>query len=121
VRRELRPIAKAADEEVLKRQFSGGVAALTAAEFSRIILAYDAGLGDWHGPHSDAGNGCRGAPVLAAAGSSKFYSRNALRAENPLRRSVKPDNIKDWMAQVEIDGAAGRRLQVSSRGVCPQL
>ncbi len=39
---------------VLKRQFEGGVAALTGAEFSRILIAYEPVLGDRHGAHGDA-------------------------------------------------------------------
>ena len=54
------------------------------------VLAYHpclrAGMGDWHGPHGDAGNGRRGAQVPAAAGGSKFYRGSRCWFENPLRR-----------------------------------
>jgi triosephosphate isomerase len=92
-------------EEVLKRQFSGGVAALTAAEFSRIILAYE--------PVWAIGTGRTATPEMAAE-AHRFLRQQAAAIFTPERAaglrilyggSVKPDNIKGLMAQVEIDGA----------------
>jgi triosephosphate isomerase (TIM) len=92
-------------EAVLERQFSGGVAALTGAEFSRIILAYE--------PVWAIGTGRTATPELAAE-AHRFLRRQAAAAFTPERAaglrilyggSVKPDNIKGLMAQVEIDGA----------------
>jgi triosephosphate isomerase len=92
-------------EEVLKRQFSGGVAALTAAEFSRIILAYE--------PVWAIGTGRTATPEMAAE-AHRFLRQQAAASFTPERAaglrilyggSVKPDNIKGLMAQVEIDGA----------------
>ena len=92
-------------EEVLERQFTGGVAALTGPEFSRIILAYE--------PVWAIGTGRTATPEIAAD-AHRFLRRLAER-EFALERaaglrilyggSVKPDNIKGLMAQVEIDGA----------------
>ena len=92
-------------EEVLERQFSGGVAALTGAEFSRIILAYE--------PVWAIGTGRTATPEMAAE-AHRFLRQLAASSFTPERAaglrilyggSVKPDNIKGLMAQVEIDGA----------------
>ena len=92
-------------EEVLERQFSGGVAALTGTEFSRIIIAYEPvwaiGTGRTATPETaaDAHGFLRG---LAAA---SFTPERAAGLRILYGGSVKPDNIKGLMAQVEIDGA----------------
>ncbi len=92
-------------EEVLERQFRGGVAALTGAEFSRIILAYE--------PVWAIGTGRTATPEIAAE-AHRFLRQQAAAVFTPERASglrilyggsVKPDNIKGLMAQVEIDGA----------------
>ena len=92
-------------EEVLERQFRGGVAALTGAEFSRIILAYE--------PVWAIGTGRTATPEMAAE-AHRFLRQLAASSFTPERAnglrilyggSVKPDNIKGLMAQVEIDGA----------------
>jgi triosephosphate isomerase (TIM) len=92
-------------EEVLERQFKGGVAALTGAEFSRIILAYE--------PVWAIGTGRTATPEMAAE-AHRFLRQQSAASFTPERAaglrilyggSVKPDNIKGLMAQVEIDGA----------------
>ena len=92
-------------EPVLERQFRGGVAALTAVEFSRIILAYE--------PVWAIGTGRTATPEMAAQ-AHRFLRQQAAATFSPelsagLRilygGSVKPDNIKGLMAQQEIDGA----------------
>ncbi len=92
-------------EEVLERQFRGGLAALTGAEFSRIILAYE--------PVWAIGTGRTATPEMAAE-AHRFLRKQAAAGFTPERAaglrilyggSVKPDNIKGLMAQVEIDGA----------------
>jgi triosephosphate isomerase (TIM) len=103
-------------QEVLERQFSGGVAALTAAEFSRIILAYE--------PVWAIGTGRTSTPEMAAE-AHRFLRQLASAGFTPERASglrilyggsVKPDNIKGLMAQVEIDGAlvGGSSLNVEA-------
>jgi triosephosphate isomerase (TIM) len=92
-------------EQVLERQFTGGVAALTGPEFSRIILAYE--------PVWAIGTGRTATPEIAAD-AHKFLRKLAEANFGPDRSaglrvlyggSVKPDNIKGLMAQVDIDGA----------------
>jgi triosephosphate isomerase len=92
-------------EDVLKRQFEGGLGALTPAEFSRILLAYE--------PVWAIGTGKTATPELAAqahrylrelaAARFSFEEASALRIL--YGGSVKPDNIKGLMAQAELDGA----------------
>ena len=92
-------------EAVLERQFRGGFAALTGAEFSRIIIAYE--------PVWAIGTGRTATPEMAAE-AHRFLRKLAAASFTPERAaalrilyggSVKPDNIKGLMAQVEIDGA----------------
>ena len=90
---------------VLKRQFEEGVASLTAAQFSRILIAYE--------PVWAIGTGRTATPELAAdahryireLAASRFTSELASRLRILYGGSVKPGNISDLMAQVDIDGA----------------
>jgi triosephosphate isomerase len=92
-------------EAVLKRQFEGGLGALTPDEFSRILLAYE--------PVWAIGTGKTATPELAAQAHRYLRelasARFSFEAASALRilygGSVKPDNIKGLMAQAEIDGA----------------
>ena len=92
-------------EEVLGRQFREGVAALTGAEFSRIILAYE--------PVWAIGTGRTATPEIASD-AHRFLRQQAAASFTPERAaglrilyggSVKPDNCKGLMSQIEIDGA----------------
>ena len=92
-------------EQVLERHFNGGLASLTGAEFSRIILAYE--------PVWAIGTGRTATPEMAAdahrflrqLAAANFTSERASGLRILYGGSVKPDNIKGLMAQVEIDGA----------------
>jgi len=92
-------------QAVLERQFRGGFAALTGAEFSRIIIAYE--------PVWAIGTGRTATPEMAAEAhrflrqlaAASFTSERAAGLRILYGGSVKPDNIKGLMAQVEIDGA----------------
>jgi triosephosphate isomerase len=104
-------------EEVLRRQFSNGPGALTAEEFSRILLAYE--------PVWAIGTGRMATPELAAnahrslrACVAEQYSPGHASAVRILYGgSVKPDNIQGLMARAdEIDGAlvGGASLDANS-------
>ena len=92
-------------EAVLKRQFEEGLGALTPAEFSRILMAYE--------PVWAIGTGRTATPEIAAQAHGYLRSLAADAFSPPeasaLRilygGSVKPDNIKGLMAQPDIDGA----------------
>jgi triosephosphate isomerase len=92
-------------EEVLRRQMQNGPGALTAEEFSRILIAYE--------PIWAIGTGRVATPEIAAAAhafirscAAERYSKEHAAALRILYGgSVKPDNIKGLMAQEELDGA----------------
>ncbi len=91
--------------EILERQFSGGFAALTASDFSRIIIAYE--------PVWAIGTGRTATPEIAAQSHRYLRSLIAEKIGKSVAEqirilyggSVKPDNIQGLMAQEEIDGA----------------
>jgi triosephosphate isomerase len=103
-------------ESVLERQFTGGMAGLTAQQFSRIIVAYE--------PVWAIGTGRTATPEMAAEAhrflrqlaAAKFSPERAAALRILYGGSVKPDNIKGLMAQVEIDGAlvGGASLDANS-------
>jgi triosephosphate isomerase (TIM) len=90
---------------VLKRQLEGGLASLTAADFSRILLAYE--------PVWAIGTGKTATPEIAedvhrylrGLAAKHFSPEQASAVRILYGGSVKPDNIKGLMAQAEIDGA----------------
>ncbi len=92
-------------EAVLKRQFEGGLGALTPAEFSRILIAYE--------PVWAIGTGRTATPEIAAQAhrflrglaAARFTNEQASALRILYGGSVKPDNIKGLMGQAEIDGA----------------
>jgi len=92
-------------EEVLARQFTGALGALTDAQFSRILLAYEPvwaiGTGRTATPEI-AGDAHR---FLRATAATRFTSDRAADLRILYGGSVKPDNIRGLMAQLEIDGA----------------
>ena len=92
------------EKEVLERQFINGPGALTADEFSRILLAYE--------PVWAIGTGKVATPEIAAAAHVSFAVRGSevfgspcLRPSNPVRRQRQARQIKGLMAQEELDGA----------------
>jgi len=107
---------KGETEKVLERQFMAGLTGLTAADFSRIIIAYE--------PVWAIGTGRTAIPEMAAE-AHRFLRRLARQqfgesAAGDIRilygGSVKPDNVGALMAQEEIDGAlvGGASLKVDS-------
>jgi triosephosphate isomerase (TIM) len=92
-------------QKVLERQFRGSLAALTPAEFSRIIMAYE--------PVWAIGTGRTATPEIASEAhkflrnlaAASFAAEYAAALRILYGGSVKPENIKGLMAQAEIDGA----------------
>ena len=90
---------------VLKRQFEGAMAGLTGEDFSRILVAYE--------PVWAIGTGRTATPEIAAeshrcirgVAAARFTHERASALRILYGGSVKPDNIRGLMAQVEIDGA----------------
>jgi triosephosphate isomerase len=93
------------EQEVLRRQFTGGPGALTPDEFSRILIAYE--------PVWAIGTGKVATPEIAAAAhkfirqcaAQQFSAAHASSLRILYGGSVKPDNVKGLMAQQELDGA----------------
>lgn len=92
-------------ERVLESQFVGATDALTAEEFSRILLAYE--------PVWAIGTGCTATPetaneshaCLRHVATKSFGQEAASNVRILYGGSVRPDNIAGLMAQREIDGA----------------
>ena len=92
-------------ERICEAQLRKGLGALTAEEFSRILMAYE--------PVWAIGTGRTATPEIAAASHrylrqcvAKRYSPEHAAALRILYGgSVKPDNIQGLMAQEELDGA----------------
>jgi triosephosphate isomerase (TIM) len=92
-------------DAVLKRQVKDGLCALTPAEFSRILIAYE--------PVWAIGTGRTATPEIAAEAhrhirklvAAEFTPEQASALRILYGGSVKPDNIKGLMAQDGIDGA----------------
>ena len=90
---------------VLAAQFEGGIAALTAPEFARLVLAYE--------PVWAIGTGRTATPEIA--GEAHAFLRSRMRAHFGEAAaeacrilyggSVKPDNVHGLMEQPELDGA----------------
>jgi triosephosphate isomerase len=92
-------------EEVVRRQVRNGLGRLTESDLSHIIVAYE--------PVWAIGTGRTATPEIAAEAhrflrdlaASGFGKEQAVALRILYGGSVKPDNIKGLMAQVEIDGA----------------
>lgn len=92
-------------QNVLRLQFHEGLGALTAEQFSRILVAYE--------PVWAIGTGRTATPEIAAEAhgflrheAAEKFSREATSQLRILYGgSVKPENVKALMAQEEIDGA----------------
>jgi triosephosphate isomerase (TIM) len=103
-------------ESVLANQCAGGLGALTDEQFSRILLAYE--------PVWAIGTGRTATPEMAGDAhrflrshlASRFTSDRAADLRILYGGSVKPDNIRGLMAQLEIDGAlvGGASLEAAS-------
>ncbi len=103
-------------EEILERQFHGAVGALTARDFSPILLAYE--------PVWAIGTGLTATPELAAEAhgflrtlvATRFGREVAAATRILYGGSVKPGNIRGLMAQEQIDGAlvGGASLEAAS-------
>jgi triosephosphate isomerase len=91
--------------DVLKKQFTDGIAGLTEAQFAKIVIAYE--------PVWAIGTGKTATPEIAADAhrviradvAAKFGKDAAAAVRILYGGSVKGDNVKSLMAQPEIDGS----------------
>lgn len=92
-------------EAVLTAQFQGGIASLTPEQFAKIAIAYE--------PVWAIGTGKTATPEIAEAAhallrgliASQYGDAAAEACRILYGGSVNPDNIKNLMAQLDIDGA----------------
>jgi triosephosphate isomerase (TIM) len=92
-------------EEVLIRQFAGGIAGLTEEQFAKAIVAYE--------PVWAIGTGQTATPQIASQAHSLIRSEAEKRFGNDAAQrcrilyggSVKPENIEALIREPEIDGA----------------
>lgn len=95
-------------EEVLRTQFNGGIAPLSAEEFAQIVIAYE--------PVWAIGTGKTATPEIAQ--EAHAFLRSLLPSDVRILYggSVKPDNVTALMAQPDIDGAlvGGASLEAKS-------
>jgi triosephosphate isomerase (TIM) len=92
-------------ESVLVEQFNGGIGGLTTEQFGMILIAYE--------PVWAIGTGKTATPEIAADAHAiirreariRFGDHAADRVRILYGGSVKPDNVKKLMAEIEIDGA----------------
>ncbi|MGB6485087.1 MAG: triose-phosphate isomerase [Candidatus Acidiferrales bacterium] len=92
-------------ERVLNAQFLGATAALTPAEFSRILLAYEPVWAIGTGRTATPETAGESHGYLRRLAKERFGEENAAALRVLYGGSVKPDNIRNLMAQEEIDGA----------------
>jgi triosephosphate isomerase len=91
--------------EVLRTQFDGGLAPLTAEQFAQVAIAYE--------PVWAIGTGKTATPEIAAEAhhflrgcvKAQFGAEAAAAVRILYGGSVKPDNVKGLMAKPDIDGA----------------
>jgi triosephosphate isomerase len=92
-------------DDVLVKQFAGGLAGLTEEQFSQIVIAYE--------PVWAIGTGLTATPQIAAhahkliraEAAKRFGDEAAQQVRILYGGSVKPDNIEGLMAETQLDGA----------------
>src|SRR5262249_7698831 len=92
-------------QEVLSRQFSGGVAGVTPPHFSRIIIAYEPVWAIGTGRTATPQNAAEAHQILLRLIQGHFGADIAAGLRILYGGSVKPDNIAGLMAEDDIDGA----------------
>ncbi len=92
-------------KDVLAEQFDGGIAPLAPEEFAKVVIAYE--------PVWAIGTGKTATPEIAAEAHRFIRGKAAARYGDAAAAavrilyggSVKPENVKNLMAEPEIDGA----------------
>jgi triosephosphate isomerase len=91
--------------EVLVRQFAGGIAGLTEEQFSSIVIAYEPvwAIGTGHTATPEIAAGAH--RLIRSEAEKRFGAEAARRLRILYGGSVKPDNIESLMREGELDGA----------------
>ena len=103
-------------EPVLREQFDGGIAPLTPEQFAQIVIAYEPVWAIGTGKVATPEMACDAHRFLRGLIAAKYGAGQAAASRILYGGSVKPDNVKGLMAQVEIDGAlvGGASLEPAS-------
>jgi len=91
-------------EQILVAQFQGGLAGLTAEEFARVTIAYEPVWAIGTGRTATPEIASEAHKVIRAEVAKKFGGEAAASVRILYGGSVKPANVKQLMAQEEIDG-----------------
>jgi len=91
-------------EAVLKRQFEGGLGALTPDEFSRILLAYEPVWAIGTGRNATDGQAQEVHAFLREQIAKKWNKDFADRVRIQYGGSMKPDNARALLSQPDVDG-----------------
>jgi triosephosphate isomerase len=91
-------------EKVLTGQFNGGIAGLSAEQFSKIVIAYEPVWAIGTGKTATPDIAADAHRVIRAQVQAKYGKDAAGKCRILYGGSVKPDSVKSLMAQVEIDG-----------------
>ena len=92
-------------EAVLVEQFQNGIAPLTPEQFGRIVIAYEPVWAIGTGKTATPEIAAEAHGIIRAQAGKQYGNKPAGRLRILYGGSVKPDNVKSLMAQVEIDGA----------------
>lgn len=91
-------------EEVLAKQFEGGLSSLTAAEFSRILIAYEPVWAIGTGRTATPDTAVEAHRFLREKTASQYGEEIAAEVRILYGGSVKPDNAAGLMERDDIDG-----------------
>jgi len=91
-------------EKILTGQFNGGIAGLSDEQFSKIVIAYEPVWAIGTGKTATPDIAADAHRVIRAQVEAKYGKDAAGKCRILYGGSVKPDNVKSLMAQVEIDG-----------------
>ncbi len=91
-------------ESVLETQFREGIAGLTPEQFAKIVIAYEPVWAIGTGRTATPDIACDAHRFIRSRAEAKYGKEAAANLRILYGGSVKPDNIKGLMAQVEIDG-----------------
>jgi len=103
-------------EAVLRKQLQGSLAGISAAEASEIVIAYEPIWAIGTGKQADVEIAQKCCHLVREVVKEMFGAEASAKVRIQYGGSVKPDNIKGYLAQEDIDGAliGGASLKVAS-------
>lgn len=103
-------------EEVIKTQVEGGLADLSADQVKRLVIAYEPVWAIGTGKSADEADAQSSCKYVRDVVKGLYGEDVAAAVRIQYGGSVKPENIKEYMAQEDIDGAlvGGASLEAAS-------